>query len=342
MTSGEVFYPSSVSANVARNLLIQIPILLSTPLTLGGIPWGMPATYRQVWRLEIEALHMAFLSKEENHEIWKQSGHIWHYYARFISSVFPHCSVFVQRLCWNCTASDLEAAMNIGISRRYASHSNALCRHASSLPEPWNPTCKTGTMVWPIKHTDTISNTFWQCCKVSLELNVVIRARWIMQMFEHSRKAAQSLHFFSSELVDIFECITDFSLVLKWGKVSKVVTSLRALSVSWDLYPPSSFVAVRTRGSISDQDFPSLGCAVEVLVSSSACILQPHSTAVSCRFASTPQRKRSFAMPGKTAWCYCGPLSVPDSAPPGQYQLVNTQSVQGSPWLLPWPLITDG
>ena len=40
------------------------------------------------------------------------------------------------------------------------------CRHANSLPWPWNPTCnptcKVGTMIWPIKYKVADSNAFWQ------------------------------------------------------------------------------------------------------------------------------------------------------------------------------------
>lgn len=43
------------------------------------------------------------------------------------------------------------------------------------------------------------------------------------------------LTFVSSELVDIFESITDFSLVLRWGKVNTGVTSPRAL-LSFSIY----------------------------------------------------------------------------------------------------------
>lgn len=197
MTSGGVFYPALASVNVDGNLQTQIPVLPSTSLTLVEESLGVHLQHTVKYSMEIVkwSIHTALLSKEEYHEIWGQSD-IWHCYARLISSVFHHCSVFLQRLCWNCAASGLDAAMSTAVSRRYASHSTGLCRHGSSLPEPWNPTCKTGTMVWPIKHTDTVGNAFWQYCKVSLELSVVMRARWIMQMFEHSCKTAQSLHLF--------------------------------------------------------------------------------------------------------------------------------------------------
>lgn len=198
VTSEGVSYPALARANVAGNLQNQIPVLPSTSLTLVGESLRVCLQHTVKYSTEIRNwnINMALLSEEENHEIWKQSGHIWHCYTRLISSVFHHCSVFVQRLCWNCAASGLEAAMSVAVLRSCASHSTALCRRASSLPVPWNPTCKTGTMVWPIKHTDAVSNTFWQYCKVSLELSVVMKARWIMQMFEHSCKTAQSLHLF--------------------------------------------------------------------------------------------------------------------------------------------------
>lgn len=142
-------------------------------------------------------IHMALLSNEQRSMRSESSLATFNIAVpELVSSVFHHCGLFVLRLCWNCTASGSEAAMNIAISRRYVSYSIAPCRHASSLPEPWNPTCKTGTIVWPIKYTDRVSNTFWQYCKVSLELSIVMRARWIMQMFEHSCKTAQYFNLF--------------------------------------------------------------------------------------------------------------------------------------------------
>lgn len=82
-----------------------------------------------------------------------------------VSSFLYHYSLFAQRLCWDCSVSGSEATMNT-ITPRYVSHFTAQCRHANSLPQPWNPTCnptcKAGTMIWPIKYKDVESNAFWQ------------------------------------------------------------------------------------------------------------------------------------------------------------------------------------
>lgn len=96
VTSGGVFYPALVSANVAGNLQSQIPVLPSTPLTLLGESLGLCLQHGVKYCMEIgnRSIHPALLSEEENHEIWKQSDHIWHCYARLISSVFHHSSVF--------------------------------------------------------------------------------------------------------------------------------------------------------------------------------------------------------------------------------------------------------
>lgn len=82
-----------------------------------------------------------------------------------VSSFFCHYSLFAQRLCWDSSVSGSEAAMNTITPRRYVSHFTAQCRHANSLPQPWNPTCnptcKVGKMIWPIKYKDAESNAFW-------------------------------------------------------------------------------------------------------------------------------------------------------------------------------------
>jgi len=193
-----VFYLALARA-VGGNLWKLSPVLPSTPWMLAGESLGACLQRTVKYSMEIPSwcIHMALLSKEQR--IMRSESSLATFNIAvpdLVSSVFNHYSLFVQRLCWNCTASGSEAGMNIAVSGRYVSHSIALYRHASSLPELWNPTCKTGAMVWPIKHTDTVSNTFWQYCKVSLELSIVMRARWIMQMFEHSCKTAQSLNLF--------------------------------------------------------------------------------------------------------------------------------------------------
>lgn len=148
------------------------------------------------------------------------------------------------------------------------------------------------------------------------------------------------LIFVSSELVDIFESITDFSLVLSWGKVSTGVTSLRAFTSlniheQCQLGPLSTLLlcCCQDQGLYFRPGLPFLGLCCGV-----ACFqfyLDPspsqHSSLLqNCQHC--PEEAKSCR-----AWCPCRALSMPDSAPAGQYQLVSTQSVQGSPWLLPWP-----
>lgn len=57
VTSGGVFYPALVSANVAGNLQSQIPVLPSTPLTLLGESLGVCLQHGVKYCMEIGNRH---------------------------------------------------------------------------------------------------------------------------------------------------------------------------------------------------------------------------------------------------------------------------------------------
>lgn len=216
----EVVVYLELAGAVGGNLQKRFPLLPSTPLTLVGQSLGacLQRTAKYGTEIPSRCIHAALLGKERR--IMRSESSVATFdiaVPDLVNSVFHRYSLFGQGLRWNCTAPGSEAATNTAISRRSVSHSIALCRHASGPPEPWNPTCKSGTMVWPIKHTDAVSNTFWQYCKVSLELSRVMRARWIMQMFERSCKTAQSLNLFPQSQWILLKA----SLIFPSSKVSQ-------------------------------------------------------------------------------------------------------------------------
>lgn len=146
------------------------------------------------------------------------------------------------------------------------------------------------------------------------------------------------LTFVSSEFVDIFESITDFSLVLRWGKVSTGVTSPRALT-SLNIYeqchlgPPSTLLlcccqqGLHFRSGLSSLPWVVLWMYLFPVLPVSLSLTAQLSP------AHLPALPR-----GSTALPCLGLLQSPICAwLAGQYQLLSTESVQGSPWLLPWP-----
>ena len=126
----EVVFYLALARAVWGNLQKPSPVLPSTSLVLVGESLGACLQHTVKYSVEIPSwcIHMAFLSKGQR--IMRSESSLATFdiaMPDLVSSVFHHYSLFVQRLCWNCTASGSEAAMNIANSRRYVSHSIALC-----------------------------------------------------------------------------------------------------------------------------------------------------------------------------------------------------------------------
>lgn len=79
----EVVVYLELARAVGGNLQKRFPLLPSTPLTLVGQSLGacLQCTAKYGTEIPSRCIHAALLGKE-NHEIWKQRGHVWHCCAR--------------------------------------------------------------------------------------------------------------------------------------------------------------------------------------------------------------------------------------------------------------------
>lgn len=161
----EVGFYLALARAVRGNLQNPFLALASIPLMLEGESRGTCMQHTVKYSMETPSwcIHMTLLSKE-HHEIWKQSEHIGYCCARpckfrLLSLQLNGLEAMLKLYCFWCWSSHEHCYLK---EVCFTPH----CTAQTCQPSAWTlKTCKTGTIVWPIKHTDTVSNMFWQYCK---------------------------------------------------------------------------------------------------------------------------------------------------------------------------------